>query len=148
LRAIPDVRGARARAGIVFVVENPAVFSSLQGAAATLACANGHLSLAALKLLDVLVEGGATLRYSGDFDAGGLTIAQGLLRRYGDQVRLWRMDVASYEAALAPGATRPDPALMQSLRGAFPELVDRILEGGVAYQEALLNLLAKDIHRV
>ncbi|HEX8395133.1 MAG TPA: TIGR02679 family protein [Longimicrobium sp.] len=143
----------RARFGVAWVVENPPVFRILLGSLAdvppgqrpTLVCTAGQLSVAARKLLDVLVGGGATLRYSGDFDPGGLKIARGLVRRYGEAVRLWRMDAESHARAVQPNAPKPPPGSLRTLRAAFPELCAAVEEHGVAYQESLEEGLVADV---
>lgn len=153
LMTVNGMREARARGGTVFVVENPPVFRILLARTAglapaerpTLVCTAGHLSLAARKLLDLLVSGGARVFYSGDFDPAGLTIARGLVRRFGDAVRLWRMDVDSHRAAVLPDARRPEPGAMRGLEPDFPALCASIAERGVAYQESLAEVLAGDL---
>lgn len=114
LRTLMGWDRAQGWGGTAFVVENPAVFSGLLDALAdrpgsarpTLVCTSGQLSLAARRLLDMLVQGGTVLHYSGDRDAAGLAIARGLQRRYGAACRLWRMDAAAggpvYQEALLP----------------------------------------------
>lgn len=152
LMTVNALGSVRARFGTAWVVENPPVFRLLLAGLAeiapeerpTLVCTAGHLSVAARKLLDLLVAGGATLRYSGDFDAGGLLIARGLVRRYGAAVRLWRMDVESHARAVRPDAPRPAPGALRTLRKVFPELCAAVEERGVAYQEALGELLTLD----
>ena len=63
----------------VFLCENPAVLESaadhLGPSCPPLICVEGHLSVAARALLRVLSEHGAQPRYHGDFDWGGVRIA-------------------------------------------------------------------------
>lgn len=142
-----------ARFGTVWVVENPPVFRILLSSLAevppaerpTLVCTAGQLSVGARKLLDLLVAGGAILRYSGDFDRGGLAIARGLVRRYGSAVRLWRMDVESHVQAVKPNAVKPATRLRGTLRSEFPELCSAIESHGAAFHESLAEVLIKDI---
>ncbi|HWG22704.1 TIGR02679 family protein [Actinospica sp.] len=65
--------------GEVFVCENPAVLEAaarqLGPACPPLLCVEGHLSAAARALLRALRERGARFRYHGDFDWGGVRIA-------------------------------------------------------------------------
>lgn len=153
LLTVGELGDVRARGGIAYVVENPPVFRIIlsrldalpPAQRPTLLCTSGQLSIAARKLLDLLVVGGATIRYSGDFDPGGLAIARGLVRRYGIAVRLWRMDTASHARALLPSAPRADPKRLRTLAADFPELCTAILTYGVAYQESLADTLAKDL---
>lgn len=142
-----------ARFGTAWVVENPPVFRILLSSIAdvppadrpTLVCTAGQLSVGARKLLDLLVSGGATVQYSGDFDPGGLVIARGLMRRYGDAVRLWRMDVESHARAIKPNATTPPQRRLRKLRAEFPELCSVIEEHGAAFQESLTDVLTADL---
>jgi uncharacterized protein (TIGR02679 family) len=153
LLTVNAMRGVAARTPAVWAVENPAVFrvllTRLDGVPIaqrpTLVCTSGHLSVAARKLLDLLVGSGATIRYGGDFDPGGLAIARGLLRRYGAAVRLWRMDAEAYPRALKPGAPQPAAGKLNPLSEHFPELCSAIAAGGVAYQESIADVLAEDL---
>lgn len=104
-------------AGDLYVVENPAVFSTLidmterwleKGGAFRLSvdgpallCTSGPASAAALRLLDRYVQEGprcGTLYYSGDFDVKGIEIGNVLAARYRGQFRPWRFDSQSYAA--------------------------------------------------
>lgn len=142
-------------AGRAFVVENPAVFVSLwrrlRGVLPlerpTLVCSSGQLSLAALMLLDRLVDAGTVLAYSGDFDGMGLRIAARLLRRYGDRCTLWRMSVPDYREALLARPAGLDQSAIDV--GDLPEIPDAlrtcVAVRGAAYQESLIDDLARDI---
>jgi len=82
----------------VYVCENPAVVAAAAdrwGAdCAPLVCVNGQPGGAVMLLLHALIEGGARLRYHGDFDSGGLAIARTLARSVPWDP--WRFDRASY----------------------------------------------------
>lgn len=86
----------------VFVCENPAVVAAaadrLGASCAPLVCGSGHPGAAATLLLRMLVSAGATLRYHSDFDWPGVTIANGMVERFG--ALPWRMDAGDYEAGL------------------------------------------------
>lgn len=88
--------------GKVYVVENPAVFSTLieKYPQITVICTNGQLRLAALVLLDLLKDN-HTFYYAGDFDPEGLLIAQNLKRRYGEKLVFWKYETAYYEQSLS-----------------------------------------------
>jgi uncharacterized protein (TIGR02679 family) len=153
LMTVNGMEPVRARFGTAWVVENPPVFRILLSSMAdvppadrpTLVCTAGHLSVAARKLLDLLVSSGATLQYSGDFDPGGLVIARGLMRRYGNAVRLWRMDMESHARAVKPNATTPPQRRLRKLRTEFPDLCSAIDEHGAAFQESLTEMLVADL---
>ena len=81
---------------------------------------------------------GARLRYHGDFDWPGITIANGIISRFGAQP--WRLDNGAYRAAAALGGA--------SLRGNpvtaawDPRLTEAMLELGVKVEEE--RVLAAD----
>lgn len=87
----------------VWVCENPIVLASaadeLGAACPPMVCLAGQPSTAANRLLTLLATDGAELAYHGDFDWGGIRIANAL----GDRVRWqpWRFDTAAYRIALA-----------------------------------------------
>jgi uncharacterized protein (TIGR02679 family) len=128
----------------VFVCENPTVIAEaarrLGARTAPLVCANAHPGAAATVLLRQLVAAGARLRYHGDFDWPGITIANGIIGRFG--AHPWRLDTGAYRAAAALGGA--------SLRGNpvtaawDPHLTDAMLEVGVKVEEerVLGDLLA------
>jgi hypothetical protein len=155
LFTISDLGDVSARSGIAYMVENPPVFRFILSRISTLPpeprpmvlCTSGQLSIAARKLLDLLVRGGAIIRYSGDFDPGGLAIARGLVRRYGEAVRLWRMDTAAHARALSPVGMHVDMGKLRTLTADFPELCNSIISRGVAYQESIVELLAENRRR-
>lgn len=82
----------------VYIVENPAVFSTLVRVwpDATIICGNGQIRLATLVLLDLFDEE-TTFFYAGDFDPEGLVIAQRLRERYGERLQFWNYERIYYE---------------------------------------------------
>ncbi|MEU1782412.1 TIGR02679 family protein [Streptomyces abikoensis] len=136
----------RATPPVVRICENPAV---LAAAADThgpdcppLVCLQGQPSAAALTLLRHLHADGAALLYHGDFDWGGLRIANVLLSHV--PWRPWRYTATDYRTLAAatphlppltgtPAASPWDPALAQALT----ELGVRVEE-----EVALADLLA------
>lgn len=87
---------------IVYVVENPAVFSMMvsEHPEWTIVCGNGQLRLAVLVLLDKFSQD-SHFRYTGDFDPEGLLIAQRLKIRYGERIELWNYRVDWYKTYLS-----------------------------------------------
>lgn len=139
-------------AGVVHVCENPSVVEVVadrwaRSAAATapvLVCTYGQPSLAVVDLVRALMRDGAPCRYHGDFDWGGLRIAQALARQVAWTP--WRFRSADYLAAVAGGL----PA--RELRGApadapwDPDLARAMTESGlVVEEEAVAELLADDL---
>lgn len=100
LRDPPELR---LRGQSVFVCENPVVVAEasnrLGARSAPVVCASGHPAGAATLLLRRLAQAGAVLRYHGDFDWPGLTIANGIVARFG--ALSWRFDAAAYRSAVA-----------------------------------------------
>ena len=144
----PDVAAGRT----VFVCENPAVLRSaaaqLGPGAAPLVCTEGRPSVAAQRLLDVVVEAGSHLRVQADFDWPGIRIAGALLRR--GEAAPWRLTAPDYEAAVrtrsgdgrggarlrgTAAATPWDPRLATAMAGT----------GEVVYEEELIDLLVADL---
>ena len=136
----------------VYVVENEMVFTYLTAGekkkACTLLCTSGQLRAAAMKLLTLLLENGATVYYSGDTDPDGLGIADRLWRKFGDAVQIWRMSPKDYEKSIS-GETTGAAGLAKLEHISHPELrktaecIKNRKKAG--YQENLLEELAKDI---
>jgi uncharacterized protein (TIGR02679 family) len=141
LRDPPDLP---VRDSSVFVCENPTVIAEAAGRlgarTAPLVCANAHPGAAATVLLRQLAAAGARLRYHGDFDWPGITIANGIIGRFG--AHPWRLDTSAYRAAASLGGAslRGQPvAAAWDLR-----LAEAMLEVGVKVEEerVLGDLLA------
>jgi uncharacterized protein (TIGR02679 family) len=134
----------------VFVVENAGVFSELLSEAMPLVSTNGQLNLATMLLLDLLVESGARLYYSGDFDPEGLKMADRLVERYDEKLSLWRMTSEDYLAS-KPTVLMPAERLakLQSVSSKVLQPVKMEMEQlkKAGYQEAILPMLRKDIER-
>ncbi|MBQ3513148.1 MAG: DUF2399 domain-containing protein [Lachnospiraceae bacterium] len=131
----------------VYVVENPSVFQKLAEETkgeVTVVCGNGQLRLAVLVLLDLLIESGCEIWYSGDFDPEGLCIAQKLKDRYKEKLNFWHYELEDYEQAkskerLSESRLKQldlleDPTL-QKIRGWIKK--DRV----AGYQENIWNRL-------
>lgn len=131
--------------GEIHVCENPSVVAvaaeRLGVRCRPLVCGGGHPSGAARMLLRTLTDAGAELRYHGDFDWAGLTIASGLVERYA--ATPWRFDAQSYLAAVAQAR---GGELAGRVVGApwDAELADLMVEHGVRIEEehVLDDLLA------
>lgn len=133
----------------IYVVENSGVFSALLDEVpdTPLICTHGQFKLAGLRLIDLLVESGYIFHYAGDFDPEGLSMAARLLDRHPENVKLWRMDIESYELS------KPNVELEERLskfEGISHPLLSglalRIIQTGKAgYQEGLLKEMVMDI---
>lgn len=124
----------------VFVCENPDIVAiaadRLGSSCAPLVCTDGMPSGAQQTLLGQLAAAGARLRYHGDFDWGGLTIGNFVMREFG--ARPWRFGTADYLAAasehgIAFHGGRPVAAQWDdALAGAMTDRGIAVHEEGVA----------------
>jgi len=138
----------------VFVVENPAVFSAisdcLEDLQVALICTSGQLRVVALAVLDLLVQSGCTLFYSGDFDPEGLQIADKLWQRFEDKLVLWHFNIESYRKSLSN--KQISSIRMTKLKSItntqLKELATEIMKCGYAgYQESIVDELVDDLIR-
>lgn len=90
---------------LLFVCENPAVVAAaadeLGPDCPPLVCVNGQPSIATRTLLDAFHRDGADVTYHGDFDWGGIRIANLLHARL--HWRPWRFDTAAYRSMIHSG---------------------------------------------
>ncbi|MGI6449117.1 MAG: TIGR02679 family protein [Desulfitobacteriia bacterium] len=141
---------------IVYVVENPAVFSALLDASdqegrayPPLVCTHGQFKLAALLLMDKLATAGTKIYYSGDFDPEGLLMAESLFKRYPGSLTPWHYTVDAY--LFSQPATKISAQRLKKLEKVqSPQLLpikNKILASGLAgYQEGIIPLLWGDIN--
>ncbi|HHJ17221.1 MAG TPA: TIGR02679 family protein [Gammaproteobacteria bacterium] len=89
----------------VYICENPAVVAEaadrLGTDCAPLICTYGQPRAAVNHLLSQLQAAGAGLVYHGDFDWPGITIANGIMRRFA--AKPWHFDEAAYKVSLREG---------------------------------------------
>ncbi|CAM2067544.1 TIGR02679 family protein [Sulfidibacter corallicola] len=141
-----------ARPGPVFVVENSGIFAALldgQGEVGpALMCLHGQFKLSGWMALEKLIEHGAELHYSGDFDPEGLLMAQRLIQRFPERIHLWRYTVTDYHAS-QPQVALTAQRLAKLEKVVHPQLLP--LKEAVAkakcagYQEALLSFFLEDL---
>lgn len=133
----------------VYIVENPAVFSSLTEAVPDVAliCGNGQIRMATLALLD-LFEEDVEFWYAGDFDPEGLMIAQRLRKRFGKRLHFWNYKKCYYEqyssnvkldAQRKKKLERIDEEELLEIRDAIQRC------GYAAYQEMLIPEYVKEL---
>jgi uncharacterized protein (TIGR02679 family) len=168
LRQILDWHDIHPATDHVYLFENPQVFEVVvdaltsarkresakpRGTPPTLVCTSGWPSVAAIQLLNKLIDSypNVTFHYSGDFDLQGVRIAAHLLARYPHHCRLWRFDPTSYFAALHISAANLDASDISGLRllpNMFSPLRSAMQEKGKkAYQEGITSLLIEDIQQ-
>ncbi len=93
---------------VVLVCENPSVMAAakqLGPAARPMVCVFGRFNTAAATVLKYLAESGAELRYHGDFDWGGIRIANEVIQRFG--ALPLRYSTADYLNAVEAGQGAP-----------------------------------------
>ncbi len=151
LKNITKVSAAKQK---VYVVENEMVFlyllEQLKNQEISCLCTSGQLRVAAFQLLELLIESGTTIYYSGDLDAEGMRIADRLWQRYDASVHLWRMDEKDYmnsisneclsEKQLASLSQLKNPQLQKTAK-----LVSKEKRAG--YQENILEILVEDLRK-
>lgn len=102
LQHLGNLKSIQSVGKVVYVVENPSIFQKLAEETkgeACVVCSNGQLRLAVLVLLDLLIESGSQIMYSGDFDPEGLMIAQKLKNRYHGKLQFWHYECKDYSKA-------------------------------------------------
>lgn len=133
---------------VVRVCENPAVLrraaADLGAGSAPLVCGEGRPSAAFHRLARAITGGGGELRYHGDFDWPGVSIADDVIRRHG--ARPWRMSAADY---LAGAALDGEHLPLAGQRAATPwdlELGEVMAATGrVVYEESVAGALISDL---
>ena len=141
----------------VFIVENSGVFSGILDCIEKetpplkippLICTHGQFKLAALMVIDKLANEGLTIFYSGDFDPEGLKMAERLLNRYPENVKLWRYDIANYKKCMS-GTNLSEKRLkmLEKLNASNLTTIKNEIKHTkkAGYQEELIDLLVKDM---
>nr|WP_255671588.1 TIGR02679 family protein [Glycomyces amatae] len=131
---------------VVSVVENPSVVQAaldrFGAAVPPLICVSGRLHVAARRLLRALTTAGLDVRYHGDFDPAGISIATDVITNLG--ARPWRMGAADYLDALAPGpGFDPDMVPATPWDATLREAMRR--EATTVYEEAVVDGLLDDL---
>lgn len=130
----------------ISIVENPAIMQAaldrFGNRVPPLVCVSGRLHVAARTLLRSLAGAGAELRYHGDFDPAGISIAADVIESFG--ARPWRMGAADYLAARAPGLPiDPDAVPPTPWDEGLCEAMRR--EATAVHEEAVLETLLDDL---
>ena len=152
LRTFSDIKRIKASTKLVHIVENSGVFSELidrlAGKDVPLICTGGQLHVSSQIFLDMLVEDGFTLRYSGDFDPEGVEIARKLKKRYGESFLYWRYGIEDYRKAMSnKEITRDRLYRLEKIDDeALKEIIEVMkTERKAGYQEALLAEMMEDL---
>lgn len=131
---------------LINVCENPSVVaqaaSLLETNAAPVVCVGGNPDSAAVALLDLLVASGARLRYHGDFDWGGIRIANRVVADWAAEP--WRMGAGDYRSAAPEGRLALTGAPVEASWDV--RLSAAMVEAGVAvHEEQVLDVLLADL---
>jgi len=134
---------------VVYACENPAILRAAAGSLGPLSlpliCTEGRPSTAFHRLAAAVVASGGQLRYHGDFDWPGVSIAASVMARH-DGVP-WRLGASDYLAGVRAagaehvplaGAAQPtpwDPALAEAMSAT----------GRVVYEESVTDALLADL---
>jgi uncharacterized protein (TIGR02679 family) len=133
----------------VWIVENSSICSTIADEVpfAPIICTHGQFRVASWILLDLLVEAGCHLYYSGDLDPEGISMAQRLKERYQDRVSCWRMDLNSYEKTISDEDVSSRLSKMESVISAELEEVANAIKTNkkAGYQEGIIDELVEDI---
>jgi len=151
----------------IYVVENPAVFSTLVDDSSGMAmissnrlfplliCTSGPASAAALRIFERYAQNPrwkGKLYYSGDFDVKGIEIGNVLALRYPQFFTNWRFDAASYIQGISEGRYRgiqfsnEEDARLNQMQAAWDASLMSVMRehGFKLYQEQILGLLRTD----
>jgi uncharacterized protein (TIGR02679 family) len=135
-------------APVVYVCENPGVLRAActahRGSSAPLICTEGRPSTAFHRLAACVVADGGELRYHGDFDWPGMSIASAVMQRHGAVP--WRMSASDYLAGVRAdadhvplsGTVVPTP-WDERLAKAMTEM------NRAVYEETVLDALLSDL---
>ena len=152
LTNLNNISSAASPSEKAYLIENQMLFSQLCDKAkdfhSPLICTSGHLQVAELRLLDMLVASGVTLYYAGDFDGGGISIAARLLTRYPGNLQLWHMTLDDYELCKSDvSISETSRSLLKSADGTILEPIANLVQetGYAGYQELLLDRLLSDL---
>lgn len=135
----------------VSVCENPQVLQAAARAACPrpLICTSGYPATAGWTLLRGLLAQGVRLRYHGDFDWPGMSIAAHMIAA---GVAPWRLGAEDYHHAVnlaVSSATAADAVVLTGAAVATPwdpALAESMLDTGtVVHEEALIDLLLADL---
>lgn len=132
---------------VVSICENPVVVAEaadrLGARCAPLVCTHGQPGAAVMTVLRALAAAGATLRHHGDFDWGGLRIANLLFDRL--PVQPWRYDEAAYREATRGrrGRELRGTPVQASWNPALAAEMTRV--GRVVEEERMVGLLLADL---
>ncbi len=129
----------------VYVCENPSVVAAAAnrlGAGSTpLVCVEGQPKTAARLLLDRLGSAGVRLVYHGDFDWGGVRVANLVMQRHG--AAPWRMSADDYRAVVDHGISLSGSPVAAAWDAGLEAAM--VAAGRAVHEEAVLESLLCDL---
>lgn len=143
LQSLTGLQSVFSEKKVIYMVENPAVFSYLckKYPLEAFICGNGQLRLAVWVLFGKL-DYCEKIYYAGDFDPEGIGIAERLKKRFPEQVHLWCYEVELYQKYCSTHCIS-DASMKKLEKITSPELQELCEEikkrGYAAYQEAMLG---------
>lgn len=145
----PPTFDAAILGGAVYLCENPSVVAAAAEVAGAgsrpLICLDGQPTTAVRLLLDALRQTGVVLRYHGDFDWGGLRIANRVVIDHGCEP--WRMSADDYLAAAADGGHELKGTPIAAVWD--PDLSPAMMRRRIAvHEERVLATLLGDLAKV
>lgn len=147
---IKDVMQISAMNNVVYIVENPAVFSRLLEKAIQkgmgLICTSGQINTSSYMILDLLEVSQTKMYYNGDFDPEGIQIADKLKQRY-KALQLWHYEVQDYLKIKEIVEIEDRLVKLNSIQSKeFATLIEVIKKEKVAgYQELLVEELMESM---
>ncbi|MEB3103197.1 TIGR02679 domain-containing protein [Ferviditalea candida] len=151
------------RCSRIYIVENPAVFSTLidsmseplflTGNPPALVCTSGPASAAAIRWLQRCIEvsdGTCSIYYSGDFDVKGISMAQTLQGLFPERFTAWRFDCQTYEDIVGclpgPSLNGAEISKLQTLSVSWDDQLCKSMsqKARKVHQEAFVDQLVKD----
>jgi len=142
-----DIQKAEAVKNKVYIVENPAVFTilAMSKSDASVICTAGQPKNACIRLLNLLDD--TEMYYSGDFDMGGINIADRLLKLY-KNMKPWHYEADDYRAAVSNNKLSDTAigSLKKVDNGMLKNTVACMIRTGYAgYQENIVRALTDDL---
>lgn len=137
----------------VMVMENPAVFMEVaekcQIKDFPMVCTYGQVKLAGIILLDLLVNAGFKIYYSGDIDPEGMQIADKLKRRYGGNFEFFGFDEETYFRNISDVEISSERLnklkTIENLKDLCKNISERKM---VAYEEANIENIIKFVEKL
>lgn len=152
LEVLGGLSGADSVNKRVYVLENQMVFSQICEVCfetdSAILCTSGQCRTASLILLDMLLDSGCEIWYSGDFDPEGMLIADKLVKRGGGRIHLWHYSEEEYRQSVSKQEIKAESLQMLGrLENHRLIQIGKVMaaEKRAAYQERLLAALISDI---